>query len=114
MDPKRKRLYIFLIIGCLIATAIVLLWGLGGSTPSLPPDVTNPSILNTTTQTQTPSQPVSVIPGQTNYAAPAVFPANNNFDTSVLDLSQFKSLQQYQNIQIQPTDLGRDDPFKDY
>lgn len=108
MDPKRKRLYIILIICCLVLSVGIILWG--RSTPTLPPE---PAPSSST-------QPSSNLPATAThsldqtYPVPAVFPANNQFDTQVLNASGFKALQPYQASSIVPGTLGRDDPFKSY
>src|SRR5437867_4371114 len=106
MDPKRKRLYIILLAGCIIASLAVFLWGRNSSTPgssSLP-------LANTPTSVQ--SAPITAADG--TYIPPSVFPANKSLDMQVLSSSVFKTLQTYQPVNLNTGDLGRDNPFKNY
>ena len=115
MDPKRKRLYIILIIGCLILSAGILMWNrLSNNSIVLEPATTlsvNPASVN-------PAVPAAATAvkkdSSGNYSAPVVFPANKTLDASVLDFSAFKILSSYQPAQVSPSELGREDPFKNY
>lgn len=108
MNPKRKRLYLILIVVCILASAGVFLWGRNTTTPP-PIAQTNPL---------QPTAPVAKIAPVLNpdgtYSAPAVFPANEKLDIQLLDSSAFKVLQTYQPAQLEAGDLGREDPFKNY
>ena len=111
MDPKRKRIYIIIIVVCVIASIGLLFagkFGGKGATPAVP--VTQPNPAKTVQPTS------STVTGDSvkGYSTPAVFPANANFDFSVLDSSNFKQLRSYNAVTNQPSDLGRDDPFKNY
>ncbi len=106
MDPKRKRIYLGVIIVCMIGIVVVILWGnsllsFSGSAPT------------TTTTTSVTTAPNVTVKQNTDgtYNPPAVFPANSKIDTSVLDSSQFKSLNAYQPVTVSSGELGRDDPF---
>lgn len=105
MDPKRKRLYIILIIACLVLAAGILLWS-NFSSPAVPAAVS--SAVSSST-----ASPVVESPDGT-YPAPAVFPANQKFDAEVLDSSAFKTLAPYQAASVSASELGRDDLFKSY
>ena len=112
MDPKRKKIYIVVILLCILAIAGVLWWGgvIGGSAEEPPPPI---SLTAPTTDA-----PAAVgnkrTGGEKTFSAPAVFPRNQMFDTSVLDLSTFKALKSYTPPKLEKTDLGREDPFKTY
>jgi len=112
MDPKRKKIYIAIIVVCLLAT--VGIWVLKFPlAPQAPSDSGKPA-------TELPEEQGSVAApsaptGTESYTAPSVFPSNHKLDTTVLNSSVFQSLQPYQPATIAPTvDLGRDDPFKIY
>lgn len=110
MDPKRKRLYIILIIGCIVVSVGVFLWGRGGG-PAVP-SASTPDPLLTSVPATISAAPIINVDG--TYSAPAVFPDNKTFDITVLDSSAFTILQPYQPATISPGELGRDDPFKIY
>lgn len=111
MDPKRKRIYLIIIASCLTLSAAVLFYGFsgggGGGSTALP-----------LSDSTIPTSAVSNVPAARgidgSYPAPLVFPLNTTIDTSVFDSSNFKTLQPYQSVQIVPSELGRDDPFKNY
>jgi len=106
MDPKRKKLYIILIIVCLVLAAGILLWG-QFSSPSVPSEQPLPIV---SSDTATPA----VDSSSGAYPAPAVFPAKQTFDSQVLDSSAYKTLAPYQPASVSASELGRDDPFKSY
>ena len=110
MDPKRKRIYIIIILVCVSAAVGVVLFGRlgGGGGPSVAP-----GILSTPTN-QSSAADVVTGDAKSGFTAPAVFPINPNFDFSVLDSSSFKQLIPFTPVVSQPGELGRDDPFKNY
>ncbi|MBX4186928.1 MAG: hypothetical protein KW802_01560 [Candidatus Doudnabacteria bacterium] len=106
MDPRRKKIYIIIIVACLILSAGILGWtffsGNGtsssaGTTPPIFPD-------------QFTDAGGSVSNG---FTAPAVFPANSSFGTDVLDSTSFKKLKPYKAVDV-TGQLGRPDPFRSY
>lgn len=105
MDPKRKRLYLIIIVVCFSLSAVVLLWSkfgsFGGSEPEvvLPENIVSPI-----------SQPGN---SKTGFTSPPVFPANEDFQTEVLESSDYKSLNPYTILDI-TGQLGRTDPFSSY
>jgi hypothetical protein len=113
MDPKRKRLYIILIIVCVVLSAGVLLWDKLGSSSSTSEPAFDLAVTPAATKSTAPE---AAIKKNSNgvYPAPAVFPANKILDISVLDFSAFKVFSPYQPATISPGELGRDDPFKKY
>ncbi|MEJ0021787.1 MAG: hypothetical protein WDN47_04410 [Candidatus Doudnabacteria bacterium] len=110
MDPKRKKLYIILIIACVVISIGVFLWGRGGSTPATP-EANAPSPLNTTGNAAGLGP---VLKPDGTYSAPAVFPESTKLDTSVLNLGTFTLLKVYPPATVSAGELGRDDPFKNY
>lgn len=109
MDPKRKKIYIATIAASLLLAVGILWWGgiIGGGAAQ-PAETTLPL--------PTPDAPRATrsAEGDGTYSAPAVFPGNSRFDTSVLDLSTFKSFKTYTPPQVTDEEIGREDPFKNY
>jgi len=110
MDPKRKKIYIIIIVVCVLLAAGVLLWGQGGSIPSIQLTPTSHPSTPTTPSASTTSAPV--INPDATYPAPPVFPADQSLDLSVL--KSINSLQDFQTIQLLAGELGRDNPLKKY
>jgi len=110
MDPKRKKIYIGLIVVCLVASGIILWSGLrpsGSASDSNTPIVgVDPNAIPTGSSID------SGVGGFTSMGIPAVFPASKEFKTTVLDSASFKKLRPYQNVD--PNPLGRPDPFRSY
>ena len=117
MTPKKQKIYIALIIICLLGAGGVLYFGL--RTPAAPasPIVVTP-VENTTPTAQTPSVNSPSGGGAVGYGTPTVFPNDTKFDWSVLDSANFKALvslpDAQQNLVLDPTQIGRDNPFKPY
>jgi hypothetical protein len=107
MDPKRKRIYIIMIVVCVLASIGVFWWGKKDTLPQSPQPtfMTNPA---TTAEAGGGGGPTGL------HTAPAVFPASTILDTKVLDSTVFKILQSYPPSAVTPAELGRDDPFKNY
>jgi len=116
MDPKKKKIYIAIIVVCVILTAIVLVFGLKGSSSPAAPQVPKSSLQASLDQAdQTAATRTSPLKQSEVLPPPPVFPLNNTFNTAVLDSDKFKELQPYQPATIDPaTELGRPDPFKTY
>lgn len=108
MDPKRKKIYIGIIAVCVLLSVGILMWSKSSSPVVVPPAVTAP-----TTGANRSAAPATVN-GETVYSAPAVFPANNKLDASVLDSTAFKTLQSAARLELKAGELGRDDIFKNY
>jgi hypothetical protein len=117
MDPKRKKLYIILIVACVIISASVLLWGRSGTpTTSLP--ATNSGLISLpagagTAQkpTSTPTPTKTINPDAT-YAVPMIFPQSKSFDFAII--RSIQNLQDFQAVTLTPQELGRDNPLKSY
>ena len=105
MEPGRKRLYIIIISISLVLIAGVLIWG--GFLGSFNSSVTPPAPITPVTT----AVPAAKQSSEKNYTAPAVFPANKTLDFSILDSGNFKQLQQYNAVKVEPTELGRTNPF---
>ncbi len=110
----RKKIYIAIIVVCFGATGVILYFNFR-SAPASPPA---PAVLNqvsTGTDTTTAPRPaISSIPGSMVYPAPTVFPNDSKFDWSLLQNSKFQSLTLDPVITLDPSEVGRDDPFKPF
>ena len=110
MDPKRKRIYIIILVVSTVATLSVFVidrfrgGGAAHVTPVLQSNPTNQASVASTVSGD----------AKTGFTAPPIFPANPNFDFSVLDSSSFKQLQLYNAVVNQAGELGRTDPFTKY
>ena len=120
IDPKRKKIYIVLIVVCILASAGVLIYG---GVFSSPKTGTSPVLttIPTTTKTGTPTENTTTTAtsssgsargGNVTYSAPAVFPVSSAIDSSVL--SSLEKFNQFQPVQIDSSMLGRENPFTNY
>lgn len=113
MDPKKKKIYIAIIVVCLVLTGIILWRGLSSPAPAnVPAPLPKASA-------DLEGEDVKVLQKQVssggNYNPPSVFPQNTMLNTTVLNSSSFKSLQPYTPAQLdRATELGRENPFQDY
>lgn len=113
MDPKRKKIYIIVIVTCILLSAGVLLWGMSGTpattvsnvNPAVPSSPAGPGAAQTSTQTKTINLGIT-------YVAPVTFPQNKSFDFTVI--KSIQNLQDFQAIKLTPEELGRDNPLKNY
>ena len=94
ISRQKQIIYIVIIAVCVIIT--VTLW--------MKPDLLS---LGGESEEEIISQPSSSTRSN-------VFPGSTQFDLSVLESSKFKSLKPYTRIEIQDSELGRENPFKDY
>ena len=108
MDPKKKKIYIGIIVGCMI----IIAGSLGYNQYITHPHVSNtlPSSAGNTSATTPVDASGSILTG---FTAPTVFPATNTFHTEVLDSKLFKQLQVYQAVDA-TGQLGKPDLFKSY
>lgn len=118
MDPKRKRIYIIIMVVCILLSAGLLLYNGSGQSGN---QVYTPPVLPIAgTDGSNSKSPAGSMSGNTSgdskngYSVPTVFPLNTTFDLSVLTSSSFKQLKKYDAIELDPKLLGRDDPFKNY
>ena len=116
MDPKRRRIYIIIIVVCILGAGGVWLWsGSIGNSGSSGANLSNlsPSPLEPAPRPTTP--PPTTVGPITSFSAPAVFPANTKLDTSILHTNTvFQTLRAAPALSLDPKELGRDDPFKPY
>ncbi|HYE22797.1 MAG TPA: hypothetical protein VD998_04390, partial [Verrucomicrobiae bacterium] len=103
-EDKKKKVYIGIIIACVVGTiGVVFFMQSGGSVPVLPPDDL-PLVTDETAAPRTPTvtSTIGMDPMLVNYTAPAVFPADNKFNTTVLSSSAYQSLNDYQPLTVSP------------
>ena len=100
LTPKRRNLYIGIIAFCILATAVVFVMQTRTVAPEAPSSVavTEAPAL-TDTQSGVPS-PV------------AVYPRSSSFDTGFFESSTYKLLKSFQPLEVDPSELGVEDPFK--
>jgi hypothetical protein len=109
MDPKRKRIYIIVIILCFTLSAGLLLWSNfsgGGGGDVVDHSITQIPGSNTSAQTAV-ADPI------TGFVIPRVFPNISTFDTDVLKSEDFIELEEYPKLDV-TGQLGRPDPFRSY
>jgi flagellar basal body-associated protein FliL len=113
MDPKKKKIYIAIIVICFSLTGGILYWGFfssGGSSSNvtLPPPVDQGTGFGGDA-----SQQATNPDGTTSYSTPSVFPDTTDFKTDVLDSDAYKKLVPYSAVDV-TGQLGRSDPFKNF
>jgi hypothetical protein len=112
LDPKKKKIYIGIICGCVLITIGILMKGAGSLSPSSTDTSVNTGLLpvasNTTDQSVTGDKTAKA------YVVPKVFPTSTDFDTSVFRSSAFSTLKSYTPLTLQGDEMGREDPFKPY
>lgn len=114
MDPKRKKIYIAIIIISVLLAVIVLLWG-RSSAPTLdlgPSPATDLGLSQPTTASTSPETRITDEMGQ--FLSPRVFPDSTTFDSATLYSAAFKSLKPYEATVLGPNELGRENPFNSY
>lgn len=112
MDPKRKRIYIIIIVICAILSAGLLFWTYflsGGSDQTL---IDAHASLGTPTTGSQVAAEASGSP-ETGFLAPSVFPTTNAFGEEVLKSEAFTKLKPYTSVNVSGQ-LGRPDPFRSY
>jgi len=113
MTDKRKKIYIAIIVFCFSVSAGLLLYSLGviggGGSSAVPPDDNQITNIDEITAPR-----VSADGSPDGYSPPAVFPGNTQFDTTIFDSSEYKTLRPSQPITVNPNELGRENPFDNY
>jgi hypothetical protein len=114
MDPKRKKIYVIVIVVSIVLAIGILIWSKSGGPKTDLSVVTNLDVVNTSQGVKnvpnSPEVPTSIISGA---PAPEVFPRTTEYNTKVLDSSSFRQLQIYTTIDA-TGQLGRPDPFLNY
>jgi hypothetical protein len=118
MDDKKKKIYIGIIVFCLLASAGVLYWSSSSST-QIPVGVTEPDTFvgGGAPMGAAPASSLGNVPQLTkdiDYGVPSVFPNNAKFDASVFDTSHFKVLTDYTILTVSPEEIGRENPYNTY
>ena len=112
MDPRRKKIYIIIIIVCFTLSAGLLFWTYflngGASTDTLTADQALPNIIPSDAVASQASGDPSV-----GFRAPAVFPITDAFGKDILESPAFKKLKPYKAVDV-AGQLGRPDPFRSY
>ncbi|HEX5429486.1 MAG TPA: hypothetical protein VFX17_00185 [Patescibacteria group bacterium] len=108
MPANRNKLYITIIVICLLATGLVLYFGFfkssGGNGP-IPESHPVSTDVTTTPDTTITTGSLDVV----NLGAPAVFPQDTTFDWKLVDSDAFQTLKPLPPLSQGP--LGRDNPF---
>jgi hypothetical protein len=110
MDPKRKKIYMIVLGGCLVLLVGVLVWSQigGGADVEAPLLTTQPiNVPVATNRTQAP-----VIKTDGSYPVPSVFPQVKEFDSSVL--TDLKLMKSFKALSLEDKELGRDNPLTGY
>jgi hypothetical protein len=114
MTGQRQKIYIAVIVTCFLASGGVLYFGFRGSKPSQPIPLPKTTVVNNTNQQSSQGALVNS-DGTKIYTAPAVFPATDKFDWSVLQNPNFKALKPTEGgLLTNPGPIGRDNPFNNY
>ena len=103
---SKKTIYIIIIVICFAGMAGVLYYGFGNTGGGTTP----PSLPTSIGQTADTSSGGTGASGAIG-GAPSVFPVDTKFDWSLLDSSTFKSLQGVPDLTLDPSQVGRDNPF---
>lgn len=113
----RKKIYIVVIVICVLVSAGVIYYGFFSS-PSIPaPEIITDTGTLPTQSTPTGSAGISGIPtpaGTVTYPVPSVFPQDSSLDLSVYSTAKFRNLQDYTPLTVSPEEIGRENPFVQY
>ncbi len=114
MSDKKKKIYIGIIIVCVLVTGYVLMGsGLGGPDPIPIEDLSTPINVTNPNGTAGNSSDGPENPSLVEYTIPVVFPQDINFATRVLDSDEFKSLSDYDELTVSEAERQRENPFAD-
>jgi hypothetical protein len=112
MDPRRKKIYVILIVVCFGLSAGILLWTFVFNNPT-----TDPGSNQFTVPIPTAPRAASgnVVEG---FVAPSVFPSTSEFKSDVLGSNAYTQLKEYTPVDLVDdegkSELGRTDPFMTY
>jgi hypothetical protein len=113
-DKNKKKIYVGVIALCLLVTGYVLysLSSGGGEVTDVPPVPNSTTTgIQTTTTPRTTTATRTADPSTIEYAAPAVFPNDNKFQTQVLNSGKFQELSDYPELTLTPEEVSKEDPF---
>jgi hypothetical protein len=104
MDPRKKRIYIAIIVVCLVLSAGILFWS-----------QTDFSSIGPAPQPGSVAIPINEASGDVSngFTPPSVFPVTKEFRTEVLESTAFTDLKTFIPVDV-TGQLGRPDPFKNY
>lgn len=113
MTPKKRKIYIAIIIFCFASTGVILFYNLRSPAPAngTLPFVADNGVLATGDASTAPAITSN---SKTSYRAPGVFPQNTSFDWSLLNSSEFKNSVPITPLTLNPGDTGRENPFVTY
>jgi hypothetical protein len=115
MTPKKRKIYIVIIIVCFMSTGAVLYFGLrspvapSGSEPINHPIDTQNNV--NTIESPATSSFSSTTGESVSFPSPIVFPRDNKFDWTLTDSQEFKSLVAVPVLVLDPAHVGRPNPF---
>lgn len=110
MEEKKKRsVYITIIILCILGTVGILFFFNSSPEPEPLGDLSGPVNVPVTNTASTSAAGIDL--STADFPVPQVFPANDKFSTSVLNSSMVQSLNDYQPVTVNETELNREDPF---
>jgi hypothetical protein len=128
MDDKKKKIYIAVIIVCLLITGGILWYGFGGTGGTVEAPIAN-NAANTPlvgNSSGVPSGGASAAESSGNikylpqpnvptaYPVPAVFPVTSSLDLSVFSSGRYQELVDYSPLTVTPEEIGRENPFINY
>jgi hypothetical protein len=115
MTPKKRNIYIAIIVVCFMSTGAVLYFGLKSPVAPSGPQVANlPVSTSNNVNTNEPSanSGFSSTTGESvSFPSPIVFPRDNKFDWTLTDSQEFKSLVAVPVLVLDPAHVGRPNPF---
>ena|SRR3989344_4007266 len=104
MITKKRKIIYGAVIAVLVLAIIGVIFYSRQPVPS-----TNLSLSNPLSQTNAPQAS-----GSAAYILPKVFPNDTKFDLSFFQSSFFGELQPSEEVRVEGSELGRDNPFKKY
>ena len=110
MDKNKKYLYLGIIVLCIGVTVYFVFFMSSGGGESADLEAINTPVKTT----PKPATQTNIDYSKVEYVAPQVFPAQNKFQTTVLDSAVIKSLNNYDRVTVTPEEVKRDDTFAKY
>jgi len=114
LSEKKKKIYIGIIIFCVIGIFVVLVLNGSSGSGEISLDPNDPSQFVPTAESGLGDESPGVLrssEGQV-YSPPGVFPSDGNFDLSIFESSTFKALSPTGDITLDDDELGKENPFK--
>lgn len=108
MDPKRKKIYIIVLVVCVLLLVGVLVWSKTGTSEA--PVITTQPVVQTpgvVSRTQAPA-----IKTDGAYPVPQVFPQVRGFDSTVME--DLKLMKSFQPQTLTKEEMGRSNPLSNY